>query len=476
METKLNLCIALSTLFFGKAFAEGVVINDAFSDVDFQNYVSQSFDKDKDGVLSAEECAGVYKISVNNVLRGATIDGLGNFPNLESLDCSGNHLDEVDFSKNPSFHYLCCNENFFGTLDLSSAPLLDTLIFCGGSASTIDLRNNPNVTYVRIGFSGIGKLSFGPDSKLITLDANDGALRNLDVSGCGQLKWLGLNYCALTSLDVSHNPKLKELCCVNNELTALDLSNNPELEKLACDNELTDIGQLNKFDSLDLSHNPNLKKLYCNDIQLESIDLSNNSLLEVLECKGNMLTSLNLSHCPELTSLSCSDNHLSSLYLNRSAMLKTLKCDNNSYDVESDGNGQIDVTTLPDSFDVTKVSNLEGATLEGNLLTVNPQSKIITYDYAAGSKKATFKLNVSRSAAEIDLTNVMDVVESSYSIQNVDGAIVIENAENHYAEVFSVDGRMVFADYLTDVRQSISVADGCYLVKIGEVTTKVIVR
>lgn len=475
METKLNLCIALSTLFFGKAFAEGVVINDAFSDVDFQNYVSQSFDKDKDGVLSAEECAGVYKISVKNVLQGATIDGLGNFPNLESLDCSGNYLDKVDFSKNPSFHYLCCNENSFGTLNLSSAPLLETLIFCGGSASTIDLRNNPNVTYVCLNFSSARNILFGSDSKLVDLECDNAIVNSLDVSGCSQLEMVDLDYCLnLTKLDLSHNPKLKKLYCVNNRLTTLNLSNNPELEILSCSNEMTEIGYLNKFTNLDLSHNPNLKKLYCNETQLESIDLSNNSLLEVLECKGNMLTSLNLSHCPELTSLSCSDNHLSSLYLNRSAMLKTLKCDNNSYDVESDGNGQIDVTTLPDSFDVTKVSNLEGATLEGNLLTVNPQSKIITYDYAAGWKKATFKLNVS--PAEIDLTNVMDVEEFSYSIQNVDGAIVIENAENHYAEVFSVDGRMVFADYLTDVRQSISVADGCYLVKIGEVTTKVIVR
>lgn len=80
METKLNLCIALSTLFFGKAFAEDVVINDAFTDVDFRTYISQSFDSDGDGILSEAECASVHKINVRNVLKEASIDGLGKLP------------------------------------------------------------------------------------------------------------------------------------------------------------------------------------------------------------------------------------------------------------------------------------------------------------------------------------------------------------------------------------------------------------
>ena len=67
-----------------------VAINETnFPDEKFRNYVLTEFDKNSDSKLSSEEIAAVTKIEANN--KGIkSLDGVGFFTALETLNCWGN--------------------------------------------------------------------------------------------------------------------------------------------------------------------------------------------------------------------------------------------------------------------------------------------------------------------------------------------------------------------------------------------------
>ena len=90
----------------------------SFPDVQLRNYVSANFDKDGDGKLSERECAAVksigtydhrtYQVTDMGIAASnvRSLDGIGSFPNLESLVASGNSLTMVDITGNPKLRYL----------------------------------------------------------------------------------------------------------------------------------------------------------------------------------------------------------------------------------------------------------------------------------------------------------------------------------------------------------------------------------
>ncbi len=154
-----------------------------FPDKAFRQYITERVDDDQNGRLSYSEAMGesTMHISESGI---SDLTGLQYFKNLQTLDCSGNKLSQLDISENKVLTHLYCENNNLTTLDTSNNPFLYAL-FCH--------HNN---------------------------------LTNLDVRNNTELSVLWCSYNQLTTLDVSKNTALKDLGCDNNQLTSLDLSNN----------------------------------------------------------------------------------------------------------------------------------------------------------------------------------------------------------------------------------------------------------
>ncbi len=139
----------------------------------------------------------VQTIRINNVtnlvVNGQNISdltGIEDFESLQSLNCYGNLLTNLDISQNTSLLSLGCSNNQLTTLDLSQ---------------NISLQE---------------------------LSCNNNQITNLDVSQNTALKFL---YCygnQLTALQITQNTALQSLYCHNNQLTTLDIrnGNNTNLE------------------------------------------------------------------------------------------------------------------------------------------------------------------------------------------------------------------------------------------------------
>lgn len=202
---------------------------------------------------------------------------------------------------------------------------------------------------------------------------------------------LDCKYNNLTRLDVSKNTKLTKLYCESNQLTGLDLSKNTALTELDC--------ALNQLTGLDLSKNTALTKLDCALNPLTSLDVSNNTALTYLDCNYNQLTSLDLSQNTALTKLGCHDNQLTSLDLSKNTALDTLDCSGNKRQITVGETGQFNLSALK-GFDVSKASGWsEGATVDGNILTVPYGVTEISYRYdldLGNRKRETFTLTFDK--------------------------------------------------------------------------------
>ena len=223
-------------------------------------------------------------------------------------------------------------------------------------------------------------------------------IRELDVSGQYIANLKGIEffpnleklYCynnKLTSLDVSKNPELKELQCYGNKLTSLNVSENTVLETLYCFN--------NQLTELDVSKNTALKELGCAENKLTSLDVSKNTALQWLSCYNNKLTSLDVTQNTALKELSCYDNQLTSLDVSKTAVT-TLNASGNKITIKVETTSRtFNLSTLP-GFDVTKVTNWNGGTVDGSTLTVNEGVNQVTYTYDCGNGLSeTFTLNVN---------------------------------------------------------------------------------
>ena len=173
------------------------------------------------------------------------------------------------------------------------------------------------------------------------------------------------------------------------DLTGIELF--PNLDKLDC--------KYNNLTRLDVSKNTKLTKLYCESNQLTGLDLSKNTELTELNCQDNQLTSLDLSKNTALTKLYCALNQLTSLDLSKNTALTILGCSGNNRQITVGETGQFDLSALK-GFDVSKASGWsEGATVDGNILTVPYGVTEISYQYdldLGNRKRETFTLTFDK--------------------------------------------------------------------------------
>ena len=242
----------------------------------------------------------------------------------------------------PELQKLYCSRNQLEQLDVSRNPKL-THLNCNSNPKLI-AASNP-------------ELIAASNPELIYLDCSRNQIEQLDVHLNTGLTKLYCSYNRLTDLNVASNP---ELTCMNNKLEQLDVGNNPKLTRLNCSN--------NQLAGLMLDSNPDLTELLCVFNKLEQLDVSNNPKLTQLDCRSNYLTSLDLSQNPRLTE---SFTHQQPYPVKLSA-------------------GTLDLTTLPDGFEIRKASDWTNGTVTGNTLTVMDLSQPVTYTYDCGNGVTEF--------------------------------------------------------------------------------------
>ena len=360
------------------AFAAGSVdINEAnFPDANFRSYVQTEFDKDGDKKLSSVEIAAVKEIIAST--KGIkNLKGIEFFTALETLNCVGNELTELDVSKNTELTRLECWDNKLTALDVSKNTELTRLGCWKNELTALDVSKNTELTSLNCGFNKLTALDVSNNAKLEKLICRGETLSymkltKLDVSQNKVLKELDCYSIKMKELNVSGCTALEELNCGGNQLTALDVSENTNLTILRCaSNQLT---------ALDVSKNLDLKGLYCRDNYLAVLDVSKNSKLESISCGKNGLTSLDLDKNKEITNVT--DGDLNDQFYNKGTL---------------PAGETFDLKTLPGSFDPKRATDWQGGTVNETtgILTVDADATEVTYNYQTKSGKTDAKYLMS---------------------------------------------------------------------------------
>ena len=366
-----------------------------FPDAIFRQYVSDNFDKNKDGVLSEEEIAKVENIDVFE--RGVTsLDGIEVFYALESLHCSYNQLSELDVSRNTSLQELYCWNNQLSKLDVSKNTSLQKLCCNNNQLNKLDVSKNTSLECLRCYNNQLNELDVSRNTKLRILWCYDNQLSKLDVSRNTLLQELSCYNNQLSELDVSKNTSLQELHCPINQLSKLDVSKNMSLEILECSN--------NQLSELDVSKNTSLEALACTDNQLSELDVSRNTKLRILWCYDNQLSELDVSKNMSLENLWCSDNKLSKLDVSKNTSLQELYCYNNKLNkLDVSKNTSLEILECSNNqlseLDVSKNTSLEALECTGNQLSKLDVSKNTSLEALECTGNQLSKLDVSKNTS-----------------------------------------------------------------------------
>ncbi len=392
------------------------VSEENFPDAAFREYVSNNFIASSDGWLTKDELSEVTSINTGN--KGiSSYKGIEYFTALKYFHCNGNeNLTSLDLSKNTELNTLHCEGTSLTTLDLSKNTKLQYLYCYNSRLTSINLSKNTELHSLDCSGTLLTALDLSKNTKLSYLTCNNSQLTSLNLSGCNQLETIQCYGNFLTSLDLSGKTHLSYVNCNNNMLTSLNLRGCSWVQGVYCkSNQLTSIifdgcTELRTIDCEDnllteLNVKPcvNLSSLNCNSNYLQNLDVRSNTKLSDLRCEDNYLTSLDLSKCTALWVLWCTLNELESLDLSKNTELRTLYCGYNyltSLDlsnclklsyldpqynirvVTADQN-KFDLSTLP-NFDVSKVVEVVGGTIDGNILTAEEMAVGYYYDCGLG--------------------------------------------------------------------------------------------
>ena len=259
---------------------------------------------------------------LNIAEKGLTdLSALKYFTGLQTLDCRGNLLTELDVSALTNLTSLVCSDNQLTKLNVSGLTNLTFLDCYRNELTKLDVSNLTLLTELDCAYNQLTTLDVSALTKLTSLDCYRNELTKLDVSNLTLLTELDCAYNQLKELDVSKLTGLTYLDCSDNQLTALNVSNLTDLTDLDCsDNQLM---------ALDVSNLTHLTDLDCADNQLTALDVSNLTHLTDLDCADNQLTELDVSKLTHLTILDCAHNQLTALDLNGLTALENLDCSEN---------------------------------------------------------------------------------------------------------------------------------------------------
>ncbi|RJV91251.1 leucine-rich repeat domain-containing protein [Erysipelotrichaceae bacterium AF19-24AC] len=377
-----------------------------FPDKEFRDWIKTHITGADDDVLTPEEISNVKNIVVSNKGEIKNLKGIEYFTALEYLICFNTGITTLDVSNNKQLTKLDCNNTGITTLNVRNNEKLTYLDCYNTGITTLDVRNNEKLAWLRCHSTDITTLNVSKNKQLTYLDCNNTGITTLDVRNNELLTGLYCHSTSITELDVRNNTLLKNLNCNNTGITELDVSNNKQLTMLDCSS--TSITTLN------VSNNKQLTKLDCNNTGITTLDVSKNTQLSELDCNNTSITALDVSNNKQLTALDCTNTPLAFLKLG------SLNLSSYHFDVPSSTIASLSVTSA--SFDITqafagidtaKISNVQGAELDGNTVKGYSVGTPITYTYDCGTNKGnpvklSVILNLSKTVSTIVITGSLD--------------------------------------------------------------------
>ncbi len=303
-------------------------------DAAFKPYILSLYDQDKNGKLSMEEAEKITRLEINTFdLKIKSLEGIEYFVNLEylkavgnsdtqrgevvrldlsknnkleTLYCSFNKLEFLDFGINSSLRYVDCSSNMLHNVSAETFGLPDfgkTL-----SLEYLDCHSNPNLN-----------LFLGDNKALRYLDCSN-TIGESCFTGCPALEYLDCSNCGnlYNGLNISGLKKMSTLKCEGglgyNEFDASGCENLVFDPSVFTDNEFLRIKLRGcyKLTSLDICYGgkftyyidvtdcKNLKSVKCNGRDVDELYVGGCTALTEIECYENFLHELDVSSCKKL--------------------------------------------------------------------------------------------------------------------------------------------------------------------------------
>ncbi len=325
-----------------------VTIDDtSFPDKNFRDYV-RTFDFDGDGAFSEAELNFVSDITCEN-LGIKSLEGIGYFTGLQSLDCAYNEITGMDLSANVNLRFLYANDTAITELDVSNNTMLKQLFVERCPLTDLNLSENSRLTSLDIRETEISSIDIRSCTSLMqvfdvdllkdngdyfSFEFTDDADNEYSLAFSKDTTLTGItipdpvpvleinetnfpdenfrNFVKKYDFDKDGSFSQAELdsvtylSCSYAEITSLQgIGYFTKLEALYCCG--------NEFNEVDLSQNTKLQLLYIFDTPLETLDLSNNTELVELDVERCPLTGLSLTSNPKLKSLDIRETLISDM-------------------------------------------------------------------------------------------------------------------------------------------------------------------
>ena len=250
----------------------------------------------------------------------------------------------------------------------------------------------PELDYLYCDRNEIAELDTSGNLKLTYLSCSSNPLHTLDISQNSQLRTLEVwDASRLQSLDVSHCPELESFSFGSMPLSYIDLSANTKLSYLNYYG--------GSLETLDLSHNPHLQQLICSASLIHTLDLSQNPELVSLGLNGGLLSTLNLEDNPDINNVDARDNQLISIHGNAATAQRTIASNLSGQKTRfiglSEGSTSFDMSRIDPLFTDGTIKNLEGATLNGSVLSDLTVDMPIHYTYQSDGLSLEASLDVT---------------------------------------------------------------------------------
>lgn len=256
-----------------------------------------------------------------------------------------------------------------------------------GGILTPELLNQ--VTIISVPKENIGSvegIQYFPN--LNTLNVAENQLTTLDISRNTKLTWVWCNANPITSLTIGTQPSLSYLDCSRTNITSLDLSGTRALSELKVDVIAT-------LQSVELPASSNmLKNLFCAHTGLTQLNTAASPLLERLDCEYGELASVDVSLSTSLVAFSAAGNRLVSVHGPNNGHSFPQR-EQRAYDAGvAPHGGTFDLSAIDSKFAQGQVTNVQGGTIVGSIVSDVTPGSIVTYDYADGGATASCSLRI----------------------------------------------------------------------------------
>ena len=260
---------------FSASAAEDIAIDETnFPDEAFRGYISENYDTDKNGALSAQEIENAEEL----LIEDSVYDEDDNLI-TQQLDLTGiNYLKKLKVIKILSRNVI--------NADISGIEALTKIVF---------------------GCENVSGLVLGDMSAMETLSIDRSDLTELSLVDCPALVSCFLtDNEKLAKLEIKNAPSLDGCYIFGSDLTEFSIVDFPALT-------VCDVRGNPKLAKLEIKNAPNLMAVVCCDNVLVSLKIENCDMLFALECANNRLIKLDITNCPMIDRLHCSGNMIAQL-------------------------------------------------------------------------------------------------------------------------------------------------------------------